>query len=343
LGAVPAGSPRISVCIVSARRPDALDACLASLQAQESPPSWELLVISDGDPTVADVVHRRFPDATVGIVPRALPGAARNHLIERATGEFLLFLDDDVEVEPHLLARLDHLTVEHPEVGVFGGPNVTPRGSATFELVQGAVLSSIVATGPVRRRYGPHPSGPADQRWFTLCNLAVRRSQMVPFADDLVCAEENAMLVELQRRDVAMRYDTTLRAFHQRRPTLRGFAQQMRKYGRGRGQLLARDGRAFHLAYLVPSVFLLYLVALPLLLLLSLLAAVPAAVYVLAVLAASIKIATSLHRLGTAPLAALLTVVVHASYGVGVPEGLVRRFRTQPAQSPSWVRSTAAE
>ena len=93
-------------------------------------------------------MHRRFPAARVCFVERALPGAGRNLLVDEARGDLLLFLDDDVTVEPDLLARLDRLADEHPEAGVFGGPNDSALDSTRFQFVQGAVLASIVGSGP---------------------------------------------------------------------------------------------------------------------------------------------------------------------------------------------------
>ena len=169
--------PRISICIVTGRRLALLDACLASIEAQVDPPPYEVLVCSDGDREVADAVTARRPDARVCLVDRALPGAARNLLVDEARGDLLFFVDDDATLEPHALALLVDLADAHPEAGVFGGPNDTPPDSSRFEVVQGAALASILGSGPVRRRYGPHPAGPADERFFILCNLAVRRAR----------------------------------------------------------------------------------------------------------------------------------------------------------------------
>ena len=321
-------APRISICIITGRRLAQLDACLASLQAQVEPPSFEVLVCSDGDQDVADVVHRRFPAARVCFVEKALPGAGRNLLVDVAAGDLLLFLDDDVTVESDLLARLDRLADEHPEAGVFGGPNDSALDSTRFQFAQGAVLASIVGSGPVRRRYGAHPAGYADERFFVLCNLAVRRSVMAPFSAELVCAEENALLAEMSGRGVRMFYDPELVAYHERRPTVGGFVRQMYKYGYGRGQVLVRDRRTWRPAYLVPTALLVYAVLAPLLAIaVGPAVLTPLAAYVAAVAAAAGWIAVTLRRPSAAPVAALLVVLLHASYGLGVVRGLLARRR----------------
>ena len=338
--------PSISICIVTGRRDAVLDACLASLQDQHDAPPWELLVCAEGDPQVIHAVVRRFPDANVCYVDRALPGAARNLLVEEARGDLLLFLDDDVTVDPGLLARLQRVADEHPECDVFGGPNDTPPDSSRFQITQGAVLASIVGSGPVRRRYGAHPAGEADERFFILCNLAVRRHVMVAFDHDLLCAEENEMLAELAQRGVRMHYDPELVAYHERRATFGGFARQMHKYGRGRGQVLVRRPGALRPAYLAPTALLGYAVAAPpLTVAVGPVALVPLAVYLAAVGACAAWIARTLRRPGQVPLAAWLIVVLHACYGTGVVRGLLspRRDVAAPEAREWWgPRAVAA-
>jgi cellulose synthase/poly-beta-1,6-N-acetylglucosamine synthase-like glycosyltransferase len=339
--------PAISVCIVTARRHDALDTCLQSLAAQEDPPPFELLVVSSGDPDVAAIVHRRFPAATVAEVPRALPGAARNVLLGRASGGLLLFLDDDVTVRTDLLRTLADVAAAHPDAVVFGGPNETPRASSRFQWVQGAVLASMVGSGPVRRRYGRHTAGPADERFFTLCNLAVRRSVMPEFLPDQVCAEENAVLAHLHAQGLRMHYDPTLVAYHDRRPDWRGFARQMHKYGLGRGQLMARRPATVRLPYLAPSLMLAYLVAAVVALVAAGLAGAgartfalllaPGALYVVALAAGAIRVALSLGSRRVVGLAFVMLAVLHACYGWGVVQGVAKRFPAAATPRPTWV------
>jgi hypothetical protein len=337
--------PQISICIVTGRRDAVLDACLRSLAAQRDAPPHELLVCAEGDPGVAEVVHRRFPGAQVASVDRAYPGAARNVLVERARGELLLFLDDDITVDEDLLCRLARLAAAHPDAAVFGGPNDTPEASTRFQFVQGAALASIVGSGPVRRRYGAHPEARADERYFTLCNLAVRREVMVPFATDLVCAEENDVLEELRRRKVSMLYSPELVAYHERRATPIGFARQMFKYGRGRGQLSVRRPRDIRLPFLVPTLFLAYLVAaIPLTLAVGPVALVGVVAYLLATVAGATRIAFTLRRPTELPLAIWLLVVMHCCYGTGFVRGVVsRRTLVAPARARTWVGPEVAQ
>lgn len=317
-----------------------LHECLASVAAQVGAPRFEVLVVSDGDEDVAEAVRQHFPDARVGFVDSALPGVARNLLLERARGELLLFLDDDAALRPDALRRLDELATAHPEADVFGGPNDTPPGGSRFQAVQGAVLASLMGSGPVRRRYGAHPATHADERFFILCNLAVRRSVMVPFATELICAEENAVLAELAAGGVVMYYDPELVAYHERRPTLRGFLAQMHKYGRGRGQVIAMRPRDLRPSFVAPSALLAFLALLPVLLvLIGPLAALPVAGYLGAAGLNALWIARTLRAAWAVPAAAALIVLLHVAYGAGVVRGAVAR-RSAAAAPLEWREQT---
>jgi succinoglycan biosynthesis protein ExoA len=342
--------PEISVCILAGHGAEALHACLESLGAQLDPPPFELLIGGNPSPEARSAARRWFPGAQVCDTGRRLPGAARNPLIERARGELLLFLDDDVTVPPTLLRALADIAGRHRYVSVFGGPNDTPPESSPFQVVQGAVLSSLAGSGPVSRRYGARHPGLADERWFTLCNLAVRRQAMLPFLEELVCAEENELLANLRRRGEPMLYEPSLRVFHARRPALRTFARQMLKYGRGRGQLLARRPGTVRAAYLAPAALVVYLLLAPVLIGLGLLwpfALIPLAAYCALIAASSLWIGGTLRRPAAVPLGLLLVVVVHLCYGAGVLTGLLRagrgggRLRTDVAAPVRWASEDA--
>lgn len=316
--------PEISVLIVSRTRGPQLRACLQSLREQIDPPKWELVVGANGDPEVVLEVRELFPHAKVEVIPRAHPGKARNSAIKRASGKTILFLDDDIQADPDLLRRLGELLAARPDVGVFGGPNLTPPNSSRFQVVQGAVLSSLISSGPVRRRYGPHPARFADERYFMLCNMAVRSGVLVQFDDTLICAEENRLLNELQAIGVRMLYDPSLIVFHDRRSDLKSFIRQLFKYGIGRGQLTSRDPTSIRPAYLAPLSLLLYVAALPILISWTPWWLLGAAVYLVLLTVNGLMVAITLRKPSAFVPAAGLTSVIHVVYAVGIIAGLWR-------------------
>jgi len=335
--------PLISICVLAGHSEELLERLLESLGEQVGAPDFELLVGGNDAGEEAAMIRRHFPDAKVCSKPKGHPGFARNALISQAEGELLLFLDDDVIASPQLLRGLADVATAHPRVSVFGGPNETPPRSSRFQFVQGAVLSSLVGSGPVSRRYGARHPGPADERWFTLCNLAVRRDVMLPFRRELVCAEENALLGQLRAQGEQMLYEPSLRVFHARRPTWRTFARQMLKYGHGRGQLLMRRPATTRLAFIAPSLLVAYLALLPVLLiwrpLPALILLAPLAAYAALLLAGAARVAATLRRPASAPLALGLALTVHLCYGVGVLRGISGRLQTRSRRALAWSRS----
>jgi GT2 family glycosyltransferase len=336
--------PLVSVCVLAHHAPTALGACLASLREQSSPPSFEVLVGSATPVLYAEAVREHLSEATVYETGGRNPGAARNLLIERARGDLLLFLDDDVTAPPLLLRRLVTLAELHPQISVFGGPNLTPPGSPRLACVQGAVLASLAGSGPVSRRYGARRAHLADERWFTLCNLAIRRDAMLPFQATLVCAEENELLAELRRAGRTMRYEPGLSVFHARRPDIRSFAAQMFKYGRGRGPVLAGRRGGARVAYLAPPALVLYCTLLPLFLGLEApnIVLAPAAAYLLLVIVGGGRVGWTMRRAADGWLAGLLIAVVHLGYGIGVLTGLAEGALQQGLRSLGEEDETAS-
>jgi Glycosyl transferase family 2 len=331
--------PFISVCITTLGNTALLDACLRSLKGQVGPP-FELLVCCKGDLDCVGLIRQQFPEAIVGYVPGGTPGEARNFLIQRSRGEWLLFLDDDVTFTSDFLQRLATIGTQHGDVMVIGGPNLTPPSSPLFEIVQGAVLGSLLATGPVRRRYGQHPPALADERYFTLCNLAVRRDVMIPFPESLAAGEENVVLNALAEQHVPMKYDPDMWVYHQRRSTFGAFATQLRKYGRGRGRVMILVPRSCRPVHFAPFLLLLWVVSLPFLAVLITpwwLLTVPC--YGLILLVSGTAIACSMvgwnmrDRLRAFTIGSVLCATVHFNYAWGLIVGLVRPV---PAPTAQW-------
>lgn len=131
-GAVTAGRMPVSVIIPTRNRPDCLRSTVATVLGQVELPR-EVIVVDQ-----SETAESR--EAVAGLLARVSPGTqervrltylqdpsltggaqARNRGIELARGEILLFLDDDVELEPTFVGELLRAYEENPEAtGVSG-------------------------------------------------------------------------------------------------------------------------------------------------------------------------------------------------------------------------------
>src|SRR2546423_1619703 len=95
--------PSVSVVIPTFERLDVLPEVLAALAAQESPPSFEVIVVDDGSRDGTRELLRGYggPLALTALLEEHRgPAAARNAGVARAGGELIAFLGDDTVPEP---------------------------------------------------------------------------------------------------------------------------------------------------------------------------------------------------------------------------------------------------
>ncbi len=108
--AMPSKVATVSVIIRTKNRPNSLQEAIASVAAQTHR-DIELVVVNDGGNDVGDIVRQYATGSVRKAVYESLqPGRGRvgaaNAGLDNATGEFLLFLDDDDNISPEHLAKL---------------------------------------------------------------------------------------------------------------------------------------------------------------------------------------------------------------------------------------------
>src|SRR3954452_16118215 len=145
--------------------------CLDSLQASPLPGREVVLVDDASRDGTAEAVAARHPEVVVlrNEEPARFTRAA-NRGLARASGEVLLLLNSDTEVEPGGLARLGEASAREPELGIAGAllhyPDGSPQWSGGrepslawfFALTSGfpPVLGDLP---PLRRPPAPAPPG----------------------------------------------------------------------------------------------------------------------------------------------------------------------------------------
>jgi glycosyltransferase involved in cell wall biosynthesis len=120
----------LTIAVCTRDRPADLERCVRSIVAAESPEDVKLtvLIIDDGDLPRALIrelerMVRALGHAFTHVRQRGPHGLIHGRVtaVERAADDVILFLDDDVEIEPAYLRRLTRCYLDHPEAAGVGG------------------------------------------------------------------------------------------------------------------------------------------------------------------------------------------------------------------------------
>jgi len=123
----PGDETRMTVVICTWNRAPLLRQTLEGMLGLRVPEglAWELLVVNNNctDETSSVLAHfrNRLPLREIR-EPRPGKSHALNRAVDDAVGEYLLFTDDDVLVDPDWLAAYALAFQRHPEAALFGGP-----------------------------------------------------------------------------------------------------------------------------------------------------------------------------------------------------------------------------
>jgi glycosyltransferase involved in cell wall biosynthesis len=113
---------RISVILPTYRGGQKLLDCLDTVLDQTRPAD-EILVVDSSDDDSPDLVRARFGDRVtlLHLPERALPGDAKNAGIRAASGDVVIFIDDDCLAAPDWLAEIEKTYEQNPAAPWVGG------------------------------------------------------------------------------------------------------------------------------------------------------------------------------------------------------------------------------
>jgi glycosyltransferase involved in cell wall biosynthesis len=271
--------PDVSVLIVTHGRASDLERCLKSVEAgviaaKSGGLSHEIIVVLNGVCPKTSELLERMPHLISLSIPRCSPAAARNHGLERASGEFVVFLDDDAAVPESYFSRAMATIADFPSVEILGGPDVTFPDAGLREQAIGLALRSPLATGKTRLRHGS-----ARNRWsasagsragafdanedaLILCNLWIRRrlfsEEGFRFDGHFWRNEENVLLHQLEGRRAL--HDPEMFVYHRRKTRMIKFLRANFYSGYFRAKSFWNYPRSIRFHFFVPSMFLIFLV-----------------------------------------------------------------------------------
>ena len=247
--------PRVSIVIACPGDSWMLQECLRAIAAQTYR-NFEVIVLPDE----GGVAERSSAISTIP-TGKVRPAEKRNIGIRAATGEIVAFIDDDAYPDAHWLEYAVKYFGDET-IGAVGGPGVTPPNDPYLAQIGGRVYDNPLVSGTYRYRY--RAGGVRrDVDDYPSCNLFVRtsllrkiggyRTDFWPGEDTLLCKD----IIDAGARIV---YDPWVIVYHHRRALLGAHLRQLGRYAFHRGYFVKRyPSNSRHLAYFVPSAFVLYL------------------------------------------------------------------------------------
>jgi succinoglycan biosynthesis protein ExoA len=323
--------PRVTIAMPAYNEERYIEACIASVQAQDYPGDLIEILVADGRSTDAtrDILARLAEaDPRIRMIdnPARLQAAGLGLLVKQATGDVFVRMDVHCEYAPDYVRKCVEVLERTGADNVGGAQRAKAR--TAFQRALCAALTSPLGVGGAKYR-----SAEAEGYVDTVFLGAFRRRvfETVGLWDPGAITNEDA---ELNQRildsggQIYLSRDIVVHYFP--RDSFRSLARQYYKYGAGRARTLLKLRKFPNLRPLGP--FAMVVGAAAMLVVPPLWPVAPLAfgAYALATGAEAIRIGA---HLGPAAIPTVWAIfpVLHASHGAGFAAGLVRYLR-----NPDW-------
>jgi len=319
--------PRVTIAMPAYNEEAYIEACVASVQAQDYPADLIEILVADGrstDKTRAILLRLAAADRRIRVIdnPARLQAAGLGLIVKESKGDVIVRMDVHCEYAPNYV-RTCIETLERTGADNVGGAQ-RPKAKSRFQHALCAALASPLGVGGAKYR-----SADAEGFVDTVFLGAFRRRvfETVGLWDPAAITNEDS---ELNQRileaggQIYLARDIVVHYFP--RETFFALAKQYYKYGRGRARTLLKLGTFPTLRPLLP--FLMTVGAATLAVVPPLWPVAPAAVatYALATGAEAVRVGRRVGALSI-PLVWAIFPVLHFSHGAGFAAGLVRYLR----------------
>jgi O-antigen biosynthesis protein len=229
-------NPFFSVTIPTHNRQPILQHCLQALEQQSlSPNEFEVIVVDDGSSDATESFCKSFrPNFEFQYLRQvnAGAGAARRRTVRHASGDFLLFLNDDSIAAPDLLQahkNAHQASQACDRTAVLGDFRLPPDASNR------ALTRFLTASPFLFPQNTLRPGKYWEYTYFVTCNLSVDREAVLAvgsFDPQLRVAEDSDLGLRLGHQGFCVKYVPEAAATHQHLPfTVRDLICRAHAYG----------------------------------------------------------------------------------------------------------------
>jgi glycosyltransferase involved in cell wall biosynthesis len=242
--------PKVSIIIPFRKEDGYLRHCISMIRKQDFR-NYEIILLPDSG---YDTKEKRTKVVPTGPVK---PARKRNMAASVAKGDVLAFIDADAYPKKNWLSSALKC-MEEKDVGIVGGPNVSPPDDSMMQKAGDDVLTSFVASGGFSMRYSVRRGQDVEE--LPSCNMLVRKDTFEKaggFDESILTGEDAKLCFRVRSLGKRVVYCPDVIVFHHRRPLFIPHARQIWNYGRDKATVLKTDRPGGSTIYFAPSVFVL--------------------------------------------------------------------------------------
>lgn len=304
--------PKFSVIVPVYNRIDEVDDLLRSL-SEQTYKDFEVIIVEDGSTDPCKETVERYADRLdVRYFYKSNEGRsiARNHGIERSSGEYLIFFDSDCVIPQNYFEILDRELTERP-LDCFGGPDAAHSSFTSTQKAISFAMTSFLTTGGIR-------GGKVQLEKFVPRSFNMGYSREVydrvgGFRE--MFSEDIDMSTRIRKAGFSIGLIRKAEVYHKRRIDLGKFWRQVHVFGRSRITLKLLYPDSMKLVHMLPALAVVIgIVLVALGIFVSPWWLMPLGVYLVAIFIAAL---ISTRSLGIALRAVPASVIQICGYGTG--------------------------
>ena len=309
----------ISFVVPVFNRPDEMQELLQSLSLQTDT-DFEIIVVEDGSTNKSDDVCSSFSDRLniqYFFKENSGPGLSRNYGVERASGNYCIFVDSDCVIPSFYVERVRAFLLKNP-VDAFGGPDAADENFSNLQKAINYAMTSFFTTGGIRGS-----SEKLEKFHPRSFNMGITKEvyektggfPTIRFAYAKAAGEDLDLSIQILKMGFKTALISDAFVYHKRRTSLKQFARQVYNFGVARITISKRHPKTLKILHFAPALFVIGSLFLLLLsILIHALFFVPLLIYMLVVFTdASVQN----RSLSIGSLAVMTSFVQLFGYGLG--------------------------
>ena len=302
---------RFSLIVPVYNREDEVEALLESL-ANQKDKNFECIIVEDGSPLPCKEVCGKFADKLdlkYYFKENEGRSIARNYGMDRADGDYFVFVDSDCVLPPDYFQQL-RAELEKAYADCFGGPDAAHESFSPLQKAINFAMTSFLTTGGIRG--GKIQLEKFVPRTFNMGFSKEVYEKVGGFRE--MFSEDIDMSTRIRQAGFSPVLLRSVRVYHKRRVSLRKFWRQVHIFGMSRITLQLLYPGSMKIVHWLPALFVIFSIAMIVSAIFWIFAIVPLLLYFIVLFVAA-SISMKSIRLGA--MAVVTSFIQLYGYGTG--------------------------